>query len=190
MRSPSCSRTKAPMSRSVRAQRRRGRPRSSKALAAKGVKAWGQALDVADPAALKQWVEGAAGALGGIDALVCNVSALAVGDTPETWEKSFRIDMMHTVNSVAAALPYLEKSNSASIVDRLQRVRLRGRFRRRLLRRLEGGADPLRQGPQQPARRARASASTRSRRETPISRAASGRTSSATCPTSSSRRWP
>ena len=51
------------------------------ALAAKGVKSWGKALDVADPAALKQWVEGAAGELGGVDTIVCNVSALAVGDT-------------------------------------------------------------------------------------------------------------
>ncbi len=55
-------------------------------------------------------------ALGGIDTIVCNVSALAVGDTAETWEKSFRTDMMHTVNSVAAAVPYLEKSKSASII--------------------------------------------------------------------------
>ena len=30
-----------------------------KALAAKGGKSWGKALDVADPAALKQWVEAA-----------------------------------------------------------------------------------------------------------------------------------
>ena len=87
-----------------------------KTLAARHVKAWGKPLDVADPVALKQWVEDAAKELGGIDALICNVSALAVGDTAETWEKSFRTDMMHTVNSVAAALPYLEKSNSASIV--------------------------------------------------------------------------
>jgi NAD(P)-dependent dehydrogenase (short-subunit alcohol dehydrogenase family) len=86
-----------------------------KALAAKKVKAWGKGIDVADPDALKQWVEGAAAELGGIDAIVCNVSALAVGDTPETWEKSFRTDMMHTVNSVAAALPYLEKSKAASV---------------------------------------------------------------------------
>ncbi|WP_315837389.1 SDR family oxidoreductase [Bradyrhizobium prioriisuperbiae] len=86
-----------------------------KSLTAKGIKAWGQAIDVADPAALKQWVEGAAGELGGIDGLVCNVSALAVGNTEETWEKSFRVDMMHTVNSIAAALPYLEKSKIASI---------------------------------------------------------------------------
>jgi 3-oxoacyl-[acyl-carrier protein] reductase len=87
-----------------------------KALTAKGVKAWGKAVDVADPAALQAWVEGAAAELGGIDAIVCNVSALAVGDTPETWEKSFRTDMMHTVNSVAAAKPYLEQSKSASII--------------------------------------------------------------------------
>ena len=87
-----------------------------KALAAKGIKSWGRALDVADPTALKQWVDGAAGELGGVDTIVCNVSALAVGDTPETWEKSFRTDMMHTVNSIAAALPYLEKSKSPSIV--------------------------------------------------------------------------
>src|SRR5450631_694629 len=87
-----------------------------KGLAAKGVKAWGQVIDVADPAALKGWIEGAASELGGIDCIVCNVSALAVGDTPETWEKSFRTDMMHTVNSVAAAVPYLEKSKSASII--------------------------------------------------------------------------
>jgi len=86
-----------------------------KGLAAKGVKSWGKAIDVADPAALKGWIEGAAGEFGGIDSIVCNVSALAVGDTAETWEKSFRIDMMHTVNSVAAAVPYLEKSKSASI---------------------------------------------------------------------------
>ena len=85
-------------------------------LAGKGVKSWGSAVDVADPAALKAWVDEAAGQLGGIDALVCNVSALAVGDSAETWEKSFRVDMMHTVNSVAAALPYIEQSKSGSIV--------------------------------------------------------------------------
>jgi NAD(P)-dependent dehydrogenase (short-subunit alcohol dehydrogenase family) len=87
-----------------------------KALAVKGVKAWGKAIDVADPTALKVWVEGAAAEFGGIDTIVCNVSALAVGDTPETWEKSFRTDLMHTVNSVAAAKSYLERSKSASII--------------------------------------------------------------------------
>ena len=85
-------------------------------LKAKGVKAFGRALDVADPQALAGWISASAAELGGIDALVCNVSALAVGDSADTWEKSFRIDMMHSVNAVAAALPFLEKSSAASIV--------------------------------------------------------------------------
>jgi 3-oxoacyl-[acyl-carrier protein] reductase len=84
-------------------------------LKAKGVKAFGHALDVADGPALKTWIGATAGELGGIDALVCNVSALAVGDTAESWEKSFKTDMMHTVNAVAAAVPFLEKSRSPSI---------------------------------------------------------------------------
>jgi len=87
-----------------------------KALKAKHVKAFGRAIDVGDPVALKGWVDASAADFGGIDSLVCNVSALAVGDSPETWEKSFRVDMMHTVNSVAAAVPYLEKSSCPSIV--------------------------------------------------------------------------
>ncbi|MEJ8827184.1 SDR family NAD(P)-dependent oxidoreductase [Variovorax humicola] len=85
-------------------------------LKAKGVNAFGQALDVADGPALTAWITSTAGELGGIDALVCNVSALAVGDSADTWEKSFRTDMMHTVNAVAAAVPFLEQSKSASIV--------------------------------------------------------------------------
>ncbi len=85
-------------------------------LKIRGVKACGRALDVADSAALKDWVAASAAELGGIDVLVCNVSALAVGDSEETWDKTFRTDMMHTVNAVAAAVPFLEKSACASIV--------------------------------------------------------------------------
>ncbi len=86
------------------------------ALTAKGVKAFGQPLDVADGMALKAWIEATSAELGGLDALVCNVSALAVGDTVETWEKSFQTDMMHSVNAVQAAVPFLEKSGAGSIV--------------------------------------------------------------------------
>ena len=86
------------------------------ALKGMGFQAFGQALDVADAAALAKWVADSAAELGGIDALVCNVSALAVGDSAETWDKSFRVDMMHSVNAVAAAVPFLEQSASASIV--------------------------------------------------------------------------
>lgn len=85
-------------------------------LKATGVNAFGSAVDVADAAALAVWVSASAQALGGVDALVCNVSALAVGDSAETWEKTFHVDMMHSVNAVAAAMPFLEKSSCGSIV--------------------------------------------------------------------------
>jgi 3-oxoacyl-[acyl-carrier protein] reductase len=87
-----------------------------KGLATEGARAMGRALDVADAASLRAWIDDTGRAFGGVDILVCNVSALSVGNTPETWEKSFRVDMMHTVTAVEAARPWLEKSDAASVV--------------------------------------------------------------------------
>jgi 3-oxoacyl-[acyl-carrier protein] reductase len=86
------------------------------ALAAKGIRAWGEPVDVGDPTAVRAWVEHAARELGGLDILVANVSALAVGDTAETWDKSFKVDMMHTINAAQAAVPFLERSDAGAIV--------------------------------------------------------------------------
>ncbi len=86
------------------------------ALKAKGVKAHGAAVDVADGAALKAWVDASAAAFGGLDIAVANVSALAIGQDEASWQKEFEVDMMGTVRLVNAAMPYLEKSRAASIV--------------------------------------------------------------------------
>ena len=48
--------------------------------------------------------------------MVANVSALAIPDEPANWQASFDTDMMGTVRLVNAALPYLERSDAASIV--------------------------------------------------------------------------
>jgi NAD(P)-dependent dehydrogenase (short-subunit alcohol dehydrogenase family) len=76
----------------------------------------GHVLDVADGQGMQQWVEEAAGALGGVDIVVANVSALAIPDEPASWKASFETDMMGTVGLVRAAMPYLERSDAASIV--------------------------------------------------------------------------
>ena len=86
------------------------------ALKARGVSAFGGAVDVADGAALKAWVSDMAAKLGGVDAVVSNVSALAIGQDEESWQKEFSTDMMGTVRLVNAAMPYLEKSGAAAIV--------------------------------------------------------------------------
>jgi 3-oxoacyl-[acyl-carrier protein] reductase len=85
------------------------------ALKGRGVTAFGQAVDVADKASLEAWVAASAEALGGIDIVVANVSALAVADDEAAWRKGFDTDMMHTVRVVNAALPFLEASKAASI---------------------------------------------------------------------------
>jgi 3-oxoacyl-[acyl-carrier protein] reductase len=76
----------------------------------------GGTLDVADSAALKTWVGEAAAELGGVDIVVSNVSALAIGDDPESWQRSLQTDILGTVGLVAAAMPELAKSAAASIV--------------------------------------------------------------------------
>jgi len=86
------------------------------ALAAKGVIVAGRALDVGNGPALTSWIGDAAEALGGLDILVANVSALAIESTEESWRKGFEVDLMHTVRSVEAAMPYLRQSDAASIV--------------------------------------------------------------------------
>ena len=76
----------------------------------------GYVADVGDQAALREWVTTAAEALGGVDIVVANVSALAIPDSAENWQRSFEVDMMGTVGLVQAAMPYLEGSPAASIV--------------------------------------------------------------------------
>jgi 3-oxoacyl-[acyl-carrier protein] reductase len=89
---------------------------ASRELAGHGVKAFGRAVDVGDGPALKAWVAEAAGALGGIDIVVANVSALAISNDEDGWQRGFEVDMMGTVRLVDAALPWLEKSAHAAIV--------------------------------------------------------------------------
>ncbi|WP_421693609.1 SDR family NAD(P)-dependent oxidoreductase [Aestuariivirga sp.] len=87
------------------------------ALSGKGVRSFGRAIDVRNKAELEGWVHESGKALGGIDIVIANVSALAAAeDTEESWQAEFEIDMMHTVRTVNAALPHLEKSKWPSIV--------------------------------------------------------------------------
>ena len=85
------------------------------ALKSKGVSAIGRGVDVANKHALTSWVSDSAAALGGVDIVVANVSALAVADDEAAWEAGFGVDMMHSVRLVNAAMPHLEKSRAGAI---------------------------------------------------------------------------
>lgn len=79
-----------------------------------GVKCWGGTLDLADGDSISQWVEGAAEALGGVDILILNASAMALGTTIEDWIALFQIDILSAVKLVEAAVPFLEKATDSS----------------------------------------------------------------------------
>jgi 3-oxoacyl-[acyl-carrier protein] reductase len=81
-----------------------------------GVRATGRAVDVSNHAALASWIADVGAEFGGIDIVVANVSALAIGQDEASWRAEFETDMMGTVTAVNAAMPFLEKSNAASIV--------------------------------------------------------------------------
>ena len=85
-------------------------------LKKKGVQAFGQALDVADGAKLAAFVAAAAEALGGLDIVVANASALSEGAGAEAFRRAFETDLMHTRNLAEAAIPHLAKSGGGSIV--------------------------------------------------------------------------
>jgi 3-oxoacyl-[acyl-carrier protein] reductase len=81
-----------------------------------GVNVFGRAVDVGDGPALQAWVAEVDKVLGGIDIVVANVSALAIENNEDGWQRGFEVDMMGTVRLVNAAMPSLERSAHAAIV--------------------------------------------------------------------------
>ena len=90
---------------------------AQESLSDKGV-VYGAAVDAADHAAVRKWVVQAASQLGGIDIVVNNTSASAsVEWTTEAWRNSFEVDLMSAVTMSDAALPWLEKSAAAAVLQ-------------------------------------------------------------------------
>ncbi|MGI9335031.1 MAG: SDR family NAD(P)-dependent oxidoreductase [Gammaproteobacteria bacterium] len=85
-------------------------------LEAAGVTAYGEAVDITHETALTDFVASSSNALGGLDILVPNVSALATGNSIEDWKTGVEVDLLGTVRTVDAALPFLRASDAGAIV--------------------------------------------------------------------------
>ncbi len=81
-----------------------------------GRRVLGGAIDVGDSRALRSWMAEAAHALGGVDVLVLNASAMANGSDEDAWRRGLEVDVLGAVRTVEAALPFLEESRAASII--------------------------------------------------------------------------
>jgi 3-oxoacyl-[acyl-carrier protein] reductase len=86
------------------------------AFKAKGVKALGAVVDVADGVQLTNFVKSTAEVLGGLDIFVSNVSALGGGNDEASWKKGLEIDVLGTMRGCETAVPFLEKSGAGAIV--------------------------------------------------------------------------
>ncbi len=73
--------------------------------------------DLADEAAVADYIAQAADALGGIDILINNASSFGTSDDEVGWAKSISVDLLATVRATRAALPWLEKSSAGAIVN-------------------------------------------------------------------------
>jgi len=90
-----------------------------------------RAADIGDFAAVSDAIDQLAGALGRLDVLVNNAAARAYGTvaqaTPESWDAVLQTNVKGLANCSRAALPYLRKCGSASIVNISSAFALAGR---------------------------------------------------------------
>jgi 3-oxoacyl-[acyl-carrier protein] reductase len=85
-------------------------------LSVSGITVIGSAVDVADKDSYQAWISSAGEQLGGIDIFVPNVSAGGGVMGDEGWKANMEIDLLGTTRGIDACMPFLEKSDAASIV--------------------------------------------------------------------------
>jgi 3-oxoacyl-[acyl-carrier protein] reductase len=86
-------------------------------LAARGGTVHAARCDLASESDIARYIPEAAKALGGIDVLVNNATAGAVGDEEAAWEESLAVDLLAVVRASRAALPFLEKGRDPAIIN-------------------------------------------------------------------------
>ena len=80
------------------------------------MRAYAHVCDVADSAALAAFLEAARQALGGVDVLVHNASALALGPDLADWEASLQVDLMAAVHACEQVIPWMAQVGGGCIL--------------------------------------------------------------------------
>ncbi len=84
-------------------------------LEGRGVKAFGQSVDVGDADSLKAWIDASAEALGGIDIVVSNVSG-GGAQGEDAWRRHLEYDMLGAVRLVEGTMSHLEASENGNVI--------------------------------------------------------------------------
>jgi 3-oxoacyl-[acyl-carrier protein] reductase len=86
-------------------------------MAAFGGTVHAASCDLSDVAAIAAYVPAAAAAMGGIDILINNATGYGRADDEASWEASLSVDLLAVVRASREAMPFLEKSTGAAIVN-------------------------------------------------------------------------
>ena len=86
------------------------------ALRTLGVDAFAQTCDLADAASLAAFLDAARQALGAVDVLVHNASALALGPDLASFEASLQIDVLAAARACDRVIPWMIESGGGSIL--------------------------------------------------------------------------
>ncbi len=78
-------------------------------------KNYGAPADLENGASTRKFVQNAIDHLNGLDILIHNASGFDQDGSEEGWLRSFQVDMMAGVRASEVAIPFLKKSNAASI---------------------------------------------------------------------------
>ncbi len=85
-------------------------------LRGRGVKVFAETADVSRAESLESFLDAARNALGRVDVLVNNASALHPGDDEASWKTSFDVDLMGSVRASWKVVPWLEEAGGGSII--------------------------------------------------------------------------
>lgn len=85
-------------------------------IAALGVTAFAQSVDVANATALSVFLDQARAALGGVDILVNNPSGFAGGNDEAAWRANLEVDLLATVRASEQVVPWLRARGGGVIL--------------------------------------------------------------------------
>ena len=89
---------------------------TAKQLVAKGVKVHAQTADLAKPAELDAFLDGAHQVLGRVDVLVNNASGFGISDDESGWKTGFDVDIMASVRASWKVVPWMTAQGGGAIV--------------------------------------------------------------------------
>jgi 3-oxoacyl-[acyl-carrier protein] reductase len=81
-----------------------------------GVQSYAQACDVGVPESLASFLDAARKALGSVEILIHNASALAIGPDLSDWKASLEVDLMAAVYACEQVIPWMADADGGSIL--------------------------------------------------------------------------